>query len=51
VDGDGKIGDLRIEKSLSAAADSLSLKIIRSGPAWKPAGSKVQSEVRINLNF
>jgi len=51
VGPEGRIHDLRIEKALSAAADSLSLKIIRSGPAWKPAAGSLQSEVRINVNF
>ena len=51
VDRDGKISDLRIEQGLSAPADSLSLQIIRSGPAWRPPANKLRSEGRINLNF
>lgn len=43
IDREGHISDLRIEKSLSAAADSLALQIIRSGPAWKPAGGTVSA--------
>jgi hypothetical protein len=51
VDREGKINDLRIEKSLSAAADSLALQIIRSGPAWKPAGGGTLSAVSVDIIF
>ena len=51
VNRDGKLDNLRIEKGLSAAADSLALQIIRSGPAWKPADSGSRSALSVNLSF
>ncbi|NEU08882.1 hypothetical protein GZH53_11220 [Flavihumibacter sp. R14] len=51
LDREGKINDLKIEKSLSAAADSLALQIIRSGPAWKPAMDGTLSAVSVDIIF
>ena len=51
VNGDGNIEGLRIDKGLSAAADSLALQIIRSGPQWKPARAGVRSTLSVDLNF
>ena len=51
VSRDGKIEDLRIAKGLSAAADSLALQIIRTGPQWMPAHTGARSASTVDLNF
>jgi len=51
VDDQGKLSNLKILKSLSAKADSLALKIVRSGPAWKASVTKQISDQQIDVTF
>jgi hypothetical protein len=51
IDEKGALTDIKVIKGLSQAADSLAIKFIKNGPAWKGSPDGKTSELQIVLDF
>lgn len=54
VEKDGSIGDVKVEKSVSADLDNEALKVVREMPKWTPAmkdGKEVRSSLTLPIVF
>ncbi|MBR3520437.1 MAG: energy transducer TonB [Paludibacteraceae bacterium] len=50
VEKDGSIGDVKVEKGVSADLDNVAMKVVREMPKWTPA-MKDGKEVRTSLTL
>lgn len=51
---DGSIGNFKVLKSMNAAFDAEAIRLLKEGPAWKPAfknGTPVRQDVTIDIRF
>ena len=54
VEKDGSIGDVKVEKGVSADLDNEALKVVREMPKWTPAvkdGKEVRSSLTLPIVF
>lgn len=54
VNSDGSLGDFTIQSSLGYGCDEEAIRLIREGPAWKPAQSgqeAIQQQTEVSIQF
>jgi TonB family protein len=54
VKADGQLSDFKIKKGLGYGCDEEAIRLIKEGPAWKPAvyqGKKVERKITVYVPF
>ncbi len=51
VAADGKLGRIKVSQSLSAAADSKAIDLVKNGPLWQGASNGKPEEIKLNIPF